>query len=163
MKAKIINPFLDATINLFQKTFDITPTPGAPYLLKLFGNHRWEISGVIGLTGVTKGVVVIRLTKILSSKLLEKSGLEYHGEKEREELVNGMVDEFVNVIAGNALTTLSQYDIRISVPFIIQGPNHTVAWPKHGPIVCVPFATESGPFEISVSLQDIITEKVILQ
>ncbi len=71
---------------------------------------------------------------------------------EREELVKEMVGEMVNIIAGNASTTLENYRINISVPFVIQGSNHAVTWPHKAPIISIPFSTPFGPFEVNVSM-----------
>jgi CheY-specific phosphatase CheX len=104
------------------------------------------------LTGSAIGVVAIRLSRVLADKLLQKSGVAWKGEDERESLCDGMVGELVNVIAGNASGNLSGYDIEISVPLVIQGENHTVSWPDRTPILSIPFATELGPFLVNISL-----------
>ncbi len=151
MKVKYINPFLRATINLFQKTFQVSPTVGEPYVMEEL-THRWEVSGVMVLTGTAIGVVAIRLSRYLSTKLLQRSGIELSGEEEREAMVNEMVAELVNVISGNAATELTDYNIKVSVPFVVQGPNHSVTWPPRAPIIIIPFTTQFGPFAVYVSL-----------
>lgn len=157
MKVGYINPFLASTLNLFQTTFSVEPTAGKPYVLKDLLKHRWEISGVMVLTGSAIGVVAIRLTRLLSNKLLERSGLKYSTQDERENLVKDLVGELVNIIAGNASNRLEDYDIKISVPFVVQGENHTVSWPDRSPIVCIPFTTPFGPFEVNISMIERVT------
>jgi chemotaxis protein CheX len=152
MKAEWINPFLNSTINLFQQTFSMKPEVGQPYVLKNTLNHRWEISGVMVLTGNAIGVVAIRLPRVLTLKLLERSGLSWRDDNERDQLVNEMVSELVNVIAGNAATSLTEYSISVSVPFVVQGKNHSIAWPDKTPIIVIPFITPSGPFEVTMSM-----------
>ena len=154
MRADYINPFLNATINLFDLTFNIDPQPGPPFLVDDSSKHRWEISGVMVLTGSAIGVVAIRLSRFLSSKLLEKSGLRIESEAEREELTTEMVGELVNIIAGNASSRLSDYNIKVSVPFVVQGENHSLSWPSNVPIIGIPFTTKHGPFLVNVSLFD---------
>ena len=152
MQARYINPFLNATINLFRMTFAVDAKPGEPYLLENLLKHRWEISGVMAMHGSAIGVVAIRLTNTVSNKLLERSGLTYADEDERSALVKEMVGEMVNIIAGNASTTLEQYEIDISVPFVVQGAHHVVTWPQRSPIISIPFSTPYGPFEVNVSM-----------
>ena len=154
MKAAYINPFLVSTIHLCKTTFNVTATPGEPYILKNLLKHRWAISGVMVMDGSAIGVVAIRLPEILANKLLERSGLEYSTNDEREELIKEMVGEMVNIVAGNASTTLKDYNIDISVPFVVQGENHSVSWPQRAPIVSIPFNTPFGPFEVNVSMID---------
>ena len=152
LKAEYINPFLESANRLFKSTFDLKPQAGDLFLVKNQIKHRWEISGVMILTGSAIGIVAIRLTRYLSVKLLEKSGIIYDTEEERDQLTNGMVGELVNIIAGNASSHLSDYNIKVSVPFVIQGENHSIAWPENAPIIGIPFSTSFGPFVINVSL-----------
>lgn len=152
MNAQYINPFLSATISLFERSFCLTPQVGEIYLDEKAHSHRWDISAVMVLTGSAIGVVAIRLTKLLADKLLEKSGVEWSGEEERAELVNGMVGELVNIIASQASSQLTEENIKVSVPLVVQGKNHTISWPDKNPILAVPFVTSIGPFLVNVSL-----------
>jgi chemotaxis protein CheX len=155
MKAELVNPFLTATIELFERTFGLTPQAGEAYLDDRAKKHRWDISAVMVLTGSAIGVVAIRLTRLLADKLLVKSGVSWESEDERESLCDGMVGELVNIISGNASGSLSGYDIDISVPIVIQGENHTVSWPDRSPILSIPFATDYGPFVVNICLIEI--------
>mgnify|MGYP006265980935 CR=1 FL=1 len=157
MKAEIINPFLEATINLFQRMFKVEATPGKPHIVEGFGNHRWEISGVISFLGSHTGVVVIRLPRVLADKLLQRTGLSYENEKQREKLVNEMIGEFTNIIAGNAVGPLQAngLDLDISTPVIVRGKNHRIHWPHGASVIGMPFTTEVGPFTVDVSMKDI--------
>ena len=155
VKAEYINPFLNATMNVFAKTFSVDPEVREPYIVDDFVRHRWEISGVMVLTGSAIGVVAVRLSRFLSSKLLEKSGLTARNEEERENLTSSMVSELVNVISGNAATELTDYRIKVSVPFVVQGENHSISWPDRAPVIGIPFTTSFGPFAVYVSLIDL--------
>ncbi len=150
MNVGYVNPFLSATIELFERTFATTPVPGEAFLDERAHKHRWDISGVMVLTGSALGVVAIRLTRLLADKLLVKSGVQWKGDEERASLCDGMVGEMVNIISGNASGQLADFDIEISVPFVVQGENHTISWPERAPIIGVPFSTDFGPFMIDV-------------
>ena len=154
MDEKIVNPFLDATINLFATTFSLEVTPGKAYVLENLLGHKWEISGVVAVLGSKRGVVAIRLHHLLVDNLLEKSGLSVSGDDERFEIVNGMVGELINIICGNAISEMSYPGIDISIPMVIQGENHRLAWPKIGPVVAIPFPTKWGNFEVQVCFQE---------
>jgi len=150
MDAAIINPFLNAALSLFKGMFEVTAVPGQAYLLAEQINHRWEISGILGVTGDYHGIVAFRLPKLLADKLLEKSGVSTNNEQERLEMVNAMVGELTNIISGNASADLSDASIEISPPVVVLGANHQIAWPKIAPVIGMPFATPYGPFEIDV-------------
>ncbi len=152
MDATIINPFLQSAINMFKEMFYFTPEHGKPYVVEGFGNHRWEISGIIGIVGSTEGVIVIRLTRSLAFRLLKEAGMEGKNAEEINDLINGMVGEFANIISGNAINMITQKKVDITVPITIQGTNHTISWPNKGSIIGIPFHTPHGPFEMQINL-----------
>jgi len=149
MDALVINPFLEASITLFQTMFRLEATPAAPYVLGKEIAHRWEISGIIGITGDYHGVVAIRLSRLLANKILEKTGLEVASEDEREDTLYGMIGEMINIVAGNASNKIQQ-TIDISPPVVVYGQNHNIAWPRTIPVISIPFVTALGPFEVAV-------------
>jgi chemotaxis protein CheX len=155
MNVAYVNPFLSSTIELFERTFAVSPVAGEIFLDGSARKHRWDISAVMVLTGSAIGVVAIRLTHLLADKLLRKSGVTWNGDDERDSLCDAMVGEMVNIIAGNAAGKLAGYEIEISVPIVIQGENHTVSWPERAPIVGIPFHTDFGPFMVNVSLIEV--------
>ncbi|GAB6089577.1 chemotaxis protein CheX [Spirochaeta dissipatitropha] len=153
MQAKAINPFLTAAMNLFSESFGIEATPGDIYVVGDQINHRWEISGVLGVTGDHHGIIAFRLPRVLANKVLDKSGVQTGSDQERREMVNGMVGELTNIIAGNAANSFNDGHIDISPPIVVLGENHEISWPKIGPVLGIPFRTAHGPFEIDVCLQ----------
>jgi chemotaxis protein CheX len=150
MDVTIINPFLTATLNLFENMFSIKAMAGPPYILGEELKHRWEISGIIGLTGDYQGLVGFRLPRMLGDRMLEKSGIVTKTEEERLETVYGMIGELTNIIAGNASSAIEGVSIDISPPVVILGENHHIAWPKTMPVVGIPFSSPNGPFEVDV-------------
>jgi len=161
MNAAYINPFLTATINLFEQAYGFAPTVGDLYLEDRLLKHRWDISAVMVLTGNAIGVVAIRLTRYLADKLLSRTGVEWKDDNERENLMAGMVSELINVVASRASAELKDYKIEISVPLVIQGENHTVSWPDDAPIIAIPFTTPYGPFVVNVSLIEIPSAYIV--
>lgn len=130
--------------------FGINAVNGAPFLMEQLHNHRWEVTGLIAITGGTTGIIALRMHHILVEKLLDKSGLNVSSPEERHELLNSLVGEVINIICGNALLEVKGYKINISVPVIVQGENHRIAWPTIAPVVGIPFRTNQGDFEVDV-------------
>lgn len=153
MNAAIINPFLSSTLDLFKEMFAIEASAAAPYILNEQQNHRWEISGILGITGDCQGILAFRLPRMLADKLLEKSGVKTATEAERKETVNGMVGELTNIISGNASSKFDNITIDISPPVVILGENHQIAWPKIAPVIAIPFTSTHGPFEVDVCIK----------
>lgn len=157
MKAEIVNPFLNATIAVFKKMFSLEAKPGTPHIVDSFGNHRWEVSGVISFIGGEVGVVVIRLPRVLANQLIKRTGVVFENESDRSHIINEVIGEITNIIAGNAAGPLSEKGIHldISTPIVVQGKNHKIQWPQKAPIIGLPFSTEAGPFTVNVSMKDI--------
>ncbi len=153
MDVAIINPFLSASLDLFKSMFGIEATPGAAYLLNDQVGHRWEISGVLGITGDYHGIVAFRLPRMLADKLLEKSGVTTANETERADTVNGMIGELTNIISGNASNQFADHSIDISPPVVVLGNNHQISWPKIAPVIGIPFSTPFGPFEVDICIK----------
>jgi chemotaxis protein CheX len=149
MEATVINPFLTASIQLVQTMFRLEATSGAPYLMGKEIAHRWEISGILGVTGEYQGIVALRLSRVLANKMLERTGLKTNSEDERQDLLFGMIGEMVNVVAGNASNLIADR-IDISPPVVVYGQNHSIAWPRTIPVIAIPFVTDLGPFEVAV-------------
>ncbi|MBN2658615.1 MAG: chemotaxis protein CheX [Spirochaetales bacterium] len=154
MKAVHINPFLNATLNLMENMTGRIPIPGQKSLLQHFHSHRWDVSGVIGVTGNAEGIIAIRMTRNMVERLLDASNIFYDDMEEFNDLTNSLIGEIANVIAGNALSEISQYNLNITVPIVIQGKDHTIAWPRNNPIIVIPFSSAYGPFEVCVSLKE---------
>ena len=148
MDVQIINPFLSAAMNLFASMFDLEAQANPPFLLEGENKHRWEMSGILGMTGDYHGVVAFRLPRILADKMLQKTGIQTKTEDERLETLYGMIGEITNIIAGNAATGIVHASIDISPPVVILGENHEIAWPKSLPVGGMPFMTTAGPFEV---------------
>ena len=154
MKAIYINPFLNATLNLFENMMGQQPKVGTKSIVTNLNSHRWDVSGVIGVTGAAEGIIAIRLTQSLVERLLAKSAIECRDEAELEQVTTSMVGEMANVIAGNALNEISQYRMDITVPIVIQGKNHGISWPAKNPVIAITFLSAQGPFEVDVSLKE---------
>jgi len=154
VKAVHINPFLKSTMNLFENMLGFEPSVGQKSVVQNFSSHRWDVSGVIGVTGAAEGVIAIRMTQSLVERLMRKSGIECDDPSEMQEIACSMVGEMANVIAGNALGEISQFDMDITVPIVVQGTNHSISWPSRSPVLSIPFTSSQGPFEVNVSLKE---------
>lgn len=155
MDTKYIEPFIEATINVFKEFYGEEPVLKAPFLFDKEENLGWDLSAVIGIAGETKGVISISFPKTMIIKLTEK--LVGYEVNEIDDDVIDSTGEVVNIIAGNAKQGLEQFRLVISLPSIIEGANHKIAWPSNNiPIISIPFSTSMGVFHVSVGLENII-------
>lgn len=157
MSIKYIEPFVEATINVFRDFFGEAPVAQKPFLLKREEEQGFELSGIIGIGGDSKGVVVVSLPEALAAKLTGKlTGQAVTGVTDD---VMDTVGEIVNIVAGNAKKGLEQYRLLISLPSIVRGHSHQVAWPSGIPIVGIPFSLKDGQFFLAVGLENIIKDE----
>ncbi len=144
MKADLINPFLYATVNVLKTMGKLTPKPGEPNVKKnkiAFG----DITGIIGLTGDSKGSMSLTFSEACALSVAENMT----GEKfeELNDKVADMVGELTNMISGDARAQLENqgFSFSAAIPTIVQGKNHVVDHIIEGGMtVFFPFSTSSG-------------------
>lgn len=152
MQVKYINPFLEASVNLFKNYLGLNVKAGKPYILD-DPQSLHEVSGIIGLAGETVGAVVLSFSRETAIKMVSRmEGKTYKALG--KEVIDG-VGELINIIAGNAKQGLSDFRIEISLPGVITGTTYRIHWPEAIPVVSIPFDSDIGPFAVNVSLRDI--------
>lgn len=151
MKAEYINSFIRSTWDIMTSMFNINLESGKYFLYEQESSHRWEISGGIVIQGSINGFAALRLSKLLAKKLLEKSGLSFFDENEKDMLSVDMMKELINIIASNFLTNLEEADAIVSPPFIMQGKDHVLSLPSM-PVIAIPYITEFGPFLVLTAI-----------
>ncbi|MDA3851739.1 MAG: chemotaxis protein CheX [Spirochaetaceae bacterium] len=155
MDRKYLDPFINATLDVFEDFFQLTPSLKNPYLINRKEAYSWQLSSVIGIGGDSRGVVVISFTQEMA-RLLTSRLSTLPGEPEKEDILD-TIGEVVNIIAGNAKKGLEEYRLVISLPSIIHGNSPDISWPgKHVPIVGIPFSIPQGDFLLAVGLENII-------
>ncbi len=152
MKAKYINPFIQATHNLFTEFLGVPVVPGAPFL-KTDDSNLLEVSGIIGLAGETKGAVVLSFSRETSIEAVSKMEQRQYRALSNE-VIDG-VGEMINIIAGNAKQGLTEFRIEISLPGVVTGKEYKIHWPEGIPVIVIPFESDIGKFSVNVSLRDI--------
>lgn len=152
MKAKYINPFLDASTYLFRDYLGLNAHAGRPFLRKDPQNLE-EVSAIIGLAGETTGAVVLSFERETALKVVSAfAGKSYHAIS--SEVLDG-VGELVNIIAGNAKKGLLDFRLSISLPGVITGNSYRIHWPEGVPVIAIPFASDIGEFTVNVSLKEL--------
>ncbi|MEM5948332.1 chemotaxis protein CheX [Spirochaetia bacterium 38H-sp] len=153
-KAQII-PFIEATLGACKDFFGTTAQVGVPYLMSKEDSNSWDVSAFIGISGDSKGLVVISFPADVACKLT--SMLVGTDINDVNDDVVDTIGEAVNIIAGNAKKGYESYRLSISLPSVTKGKNHKLAWPDFSsPIIGIPFTTDAGEFLLSVALEEII-------
>ncbi|MDH5543272.1 MAG: chemotaxis protein CheX [Nitrospinota bacterium] len=152
MNADFVNPFLKATLNVLEMMAFVKPVAGKPYLKK-DKVASGDISGVIGLTGATKGVVIISLSKEAALKIV--GGMLGETLTELNDDIKDAVGEITNMISGDARRALSEkgHNFEAGLPSVITGKNHEIESITSGPTVAIPFTVDGAQFVVETSFE----------
>lgn len=150
MKSEMINPFLGAAVNVISTMAMLEPSPGKPYL-KADKKASGDISGVIGLTGDKKGVIVLSFSAQAACKIVGSMlGEEY---TELNPDISDAVGELTNMISGDARRRLAElgYTFEAGLPTIISGKGHQIESVTNGPVIVMPFTVGGHDFVVEAS------------
>lgn len=150
MKAEYINPFLNASINLFKTHLKFNIKNNPPFINQDNQNLN-EVSAIIGLAGDIVGAVVLSFKRDTAISIASRFSGQSHLGLGKEVL--DAVGEMVNIIAGNAKKDLTEFRVEISLPGVITGNKYKINWPQGIPVITIPFESEAGSFTVNVSFK----------
>ncbi len=150
MKVEYINPFYQATLDVFRVMLNLEPKRGT---LKAVDDLApvSEANVAIGVTGALRGTLLYSFPRSMALEMVRiMSGMEM---SKLDAFVTSALSEVANIISGNALTYLAQNSLPcdISPPQVFVGENGTLTMTTEKAIV-LPLITEIGTLEISISL-----------
>lgn len=149
MKVEYINPFLTASISVFNTMLGVKLIRGEPFL-KNGAQPNHEVSGMIGLSGKAKGMVVLSMSReaalAAAGKMLGETCKEISPD------VADAVGELTNIIAGAAKAQLEHLCMSISLPTVVMGKSHCIDFPKNTMPICIPFNCEWGVVTVEVGI-----------
>ena len=152
MKAEYINPFFNATVDVFRIMLDLEVERGKLGVAEDLAPSK-DASAVIGITGDLSGSIlysfpqdmVLEMVRIMSGMSLTKM----------DSFVGSALGEVANIISGNAMTNLSatQYFCDIVPPQVLIGKTASLSMATEKALV-LPVITSIGDFEITISLRE---------
>jgi chemotaxis protein CheX len=149
MRVEYINPFIASLCTALRTMLDLEANRGAPYLYEK-AEADFPISGVIGLSGLAVGTVVLNLSEEFA---LKAAGAMLMTEIDTVNAdVLDAVGELTNVVAGAAKAKLEEFHLAVSLPTVITGTAHGIHFPSNVTPICVPFSTLWGPMVLEVGL-----------
>ncbi len=153
MDAKLINPFLSATVNVLQTMCRLEPARGKPFLRKPNEIAHGHVTGIMGIVG--------KLTGTISVSFEEKAALEavsnFLGAKLTSidaDVIDG-VGELTNIISGAAKKIFTEQGLKfkIAIPTVISGNPHNIHHQRDVPCIVLPFNLPSGKFYVEASIK----------
>lgn len=151
MKAELINPFVGSTVSVFSTMLGCELKRGQLSLNERF-QHQYDISGIIGLSGVVSGTVVVSLDErvaLAATRIM----LGDAPDAVNDEVVDA-VGELTNMIAGSAKCQLAHFSMSLALPTVITGKDHMITFGSRVHPICIPFESEWGPLTVEVGLRD---------
>lgn len=153
MDERVATAFKSAAERTFRDMFGIEAKMIDMAELSPSDEHGWELTGLVGLAGQAHGVAAVRLASALVERLLSGTGVDASSEQERRQLEGGLVGEMINIIAGQAASSLSGIDMEIAPPVVVRGPNHKIGWPSIAPVVALSFSLPGGSLELDLCVK----------
>ena len=149
MKEQKLQIFLNIVTNYFNQFGGEDLVVDTPYLLENQQPKVHDYTGVIGISGVQKGVVYFSATREILSRILDSMG---EPDKSEDNFVD-LAGEVANTIAGNARNEFGA-SFHISVPFVFKGSPQSIILPKDERSFIIPVTWYSQVGEIVVCLQN---------
>ncbi len=147
VRVEFINPFIIAVTKTLETMVGCKVSRGAPQLKKN-PQALYPISGIIGLSGVVAGTVVLTMSKELALKSASVMLMDEYTELNAD--VFDAVGELTNVIAGNAKAQLEEYRLSLSLPNVINGVETELHFPDSCQPITIPFNTDFGPLAVEI-------------
>jgi chemotaxis protein CheX len=151
IRVEFINPFIIAVSKTLE-TMVGCKVERKPPQIKQGRSALYPVSGIIGLSGVVVGTVVLTMCESLALKSASAMLMEEFTEFNHD--VFDAVGELTNVIAGNAKAQLEEYKLTLSLPNVIYGQNTELRFPERCQPFSIPFQTDHGPMAIEVGFTD---------
>lgn len=152
MDVKLINPFINATINVLETMAFVTVNAGKPYVKK-DNVAVGDVSGVLGLTGVANGTIAVTFEEKCILNIVSNMFGETMDKLNHE--IADAVGELTNMISGQARRELEEVGkvFKAAIPSVVTGRDHSITHYSDGPKIAIPFSTEGGEFTIEVCFE----------
>jgi len=147
----MVNIFLKATLEIIRDVAHLHYKVKKIYR-KTDEKGQGDVTGIIGLKGPGKGTVAVTFDQSTILYIVSKI-LDMDINDIGEDIVIDTVAELTNMITGRAVRILAEkgFDLVLTVPKVVHGPDHRVSHQTSGPIIAIPYSSEQGNFTVEFS------------
>lgn len=152
MDAQIINPFIQATVDILEKVGAMSLKVQKPFL-KSESTAKGEITSLMALSGDTTGTVSITfpercILSVVSNMLGEEMTV-------LDDDIKDALGEITNMISGQTsqLFEMSGQNLKASFSEVVMGKNHTIPHQSTDAVLGVPCLTDSGEIVMEMSFE----------
>jgi len=150
MKAEWINPFVKATNAVFKTMLGCDIQRGKPSARSTL-QPEYEVTGIIGLTGIASGTVIVSLGRETAIAATDKM-MGQRPSTIDEDAVD-VVGEITNMVAGAAKAEMEELKMSVGLPTVVVGKNRIIGFPSGASIISIPFDSPWGPLSVDVGLK----------
>ena len=151
MRTEQIEPFIDAAVGMFRDLLGMESEHSSPYIVEENDEGDWDISGVIGIGGDTRGALAISFSSEVAAELTGQ--LVGRSVLADDPDVADAVGEMASIVAGNAKKGLERYRLTLTTPSIQRRADRRLALPTETSIFGIPFLLPAGKIRLSVGLE----------
>ncbi len=148
MSEAVLQVFIDGVIRYFEHTSDKEVNVGTPYLIDNTKPAALDYTGIIGVSGPSKGCVYFTAPKVLLKHLLLSIGENDTSEGN----IIDIVGEVANTISGNARREFGK-EFMISVPVVVEGYPSAIHLPQNSRSYVIPISWKSYSASVVICLQ----------
>jgi chemotaxis protein CheX len=154
IRAEVIRPFLESTLNVLKTMAFLDARPGKPFL-KVDNEPTGDVTGIIGMASETvSGSMALVFTEPAILQIV--SGMLGEEFTTVNQDVLDCVGELTNMISGGARAGLAKMNMKfeMAIPTMIQGRNHIVEHKTKGQVLVIPFEISAGAFYIEAAFAE---------
>jgi chemotaxis protein CheX len=148
-----LTPFIQSTQSVLEKMASVNAKFQEVYFsndFRIFG----EISGIIGLSGMAEGTVVITFYWDFARTIIAQM-MDVQEDEITAEYIHDGAGEIVNMISGVAKKSFvgRPYHFELSLPTVVVGSGHQIGHPEEASIAVMVFDVDTHSFALQVCLK----------
>ncbi len=152
MDTSYVTAFIDATQIVFETMLSMPVTFGPPEVAESIPT-KYDISGIIGLSGDVVGAVVLSFPKETAGSVVSAFAGEPLSVNSGD--FADAIGELANMISGNAKAKFpGESLVNISCPTVVIGKNHRIHQPSDSTCVSIPCQSSCGEFAVEVCIME---------
>jgi chemotaxis protein CheX len=149
MSEQTLQVFIDGAVRFFEHTNDKEVKVGTPYLVENITPAAYDVTGIIGISGPSRGCVYFTAPRILLKHLLLSIGET----DTRSENLFDLVGEVANTISGNARSIFG-HEFMISVPVMLEGAPSNIHLPENSRSYVIPIYWKAYHAAVVICLEE---------
>ncbi len=152
MDVNVVNAFITGTESVISSVVGITPKRTKAHVLQS-KYIKFEVATLISMSGGLRGNILYSMS--IDSSLKIASKMMMMKVVQLDEMSKSAISELANMIAGNAATALSNFELVVDITppslMLAEEGEGEVEMPS-APILVIPFQVEYFSFDINISV-----------